>query len=651
MNSPTQLLSLFSPPQDHLKGITGAVCGFSAEKVFVEAMLECFSGKAGMERARIGRRYLSMFLDPHAQPLYGIPGLYCHHPEAIKWEDGKVKLMHAKAALLGFGHDLNKNPTYFRLIISTGNWTREAVNNSINLVWHCDHDCENSDRRGETGRDVREAAKFFDKLKSYYFLCKAGPVDELLKYILLDNRIRGPKRKTRFISTLTTSDRGIKNTGIFMRNSLGAQVFKKMSNFASRRNTIICGSGFFEKAEKTTKGPPAIISGILAGLKEVLPTDSHKFLVINPGNSGAVGKWIKECWTDEFVWVLPQPEHPHGVNSSLHAKYIFIGNSKNGKLDSREPISGGVLYLGSGNLSKQGFALAPGCNGNIEAGIVIDNIENFQARSLAEALGFSSENTFSDSDISEGGGDEAPFSKNICQAPPILLCTLNKEELSWDWSDSNGNWSRIKIGGIDISPQQTRIPDYKLPSGHKGEIELQAVLGGKHHKWSIPVLTPEGNFSPLCQTITSGAELIDILESFPAIAYEEDDFDEDGGEAPFFPDPPAPAPTGGAISADLRQQLNRYPLHLATTLVESLASKNQHIGNQEMFEWIESLRRSLIRDLSPELKKELISLGKKHFAVLKNTKGFAPPHPTPEYEHVIVEILADWQAKISVEAA
>ena len=104
------------------------------------------------------------------------------------------------------------------------------------------------------------------------------------------------------------------------------------------------------------------------------------------------------------------------------------------------------------------------------------------------------------------------------------------------------NWSRIKIGGVDISLQQTRIQDYKLPPGYIGEIELQAVIGVKHYKWSIPILTTNGDIFPLCQTITSGAELIDILDSFPAIAYEEDDTDDDGGEDLPFPNPPASAP-------------------------------------------------------------------------------------------------------------
>ena len=48
------------------------------------------------------------------------------------------RLLHAKVALLGFRHTSDARQWRLRLIVSTGNWTRQTLEESLDLAWRID---------------------------------------------------------------------------------------------------------------------------------------------------------------------------------------------------------------------------------------------------------------------------------------------------------------------------------------------------------------------------------------------------------------------------------------------------------------------------------------------------------------------------------
>ena len=82
---------------------------------------------------------LALILDP-AQPALSpveVPGL-AHLP--LRRADARpFRLLHAKFALLGF-RGPGEDAWRLRLIVSTGNWTRQTVEESLDLAWSIDID-------------------------------------------------------------------------------------------------------------------------------------------------------------------------------------------------------------------------------------------------------------------------------------------------------------------------------------------------------------------------------------------------------------------------------------------------------------------------------------------------------------------------------
>jgi hypothetical protein len=48
------------------------------------------------------------------------------------------RLLHAKFVILGFRHTSDARQWRLRLIVSTGNWTRQTLEDSLDLAWRID---------------------------------------------------------------------------------------------------------------------------------------------------------------------------------------------------------------------------------------------------------------------------------------------------------------------------------------------------------------------------------------------------------------------------------------------------------------------------------------------------------------------------------
>ncbi|WDN91007.1 hypothetical protein BuS5_03979 (plasmid) [Desulfosarcina sp. BuS5] len=633
------LLNIFSPPKKNLKGVMGLVCGLSAEQAFMDCVLERFSG------------FIALFQDAHNKPIQALPWLYNPFPKEKKnWS--KIKLMHAKVALLGFGESREGVPDYYRLIVSTGNWTREAVNNSINLVWYCDFDTSINENQKQNAKDMAEAVTFWNTLlgtgndnNGYYQI--DNPVKKKIDNFLnqISKTVKPPQRgyRPRFISNLLNSN-AHKVATLFETNSMGAQVIKKFCDSKTKRNFIICGSGFFEESDpavnKTEKEPEVLEKLVTHFIKnKILTKNPKKWLLVNPETSGAAGQWIKGNHSHKEGWKFSHPKHPDFDKTPypFHAKYIFIGNHNKNYF-----VTSGLLYIGSGNLSKQGFALGPGTYGNIETGVVFET-ENTDKNTLCAYFGIDPEKVLENMPDEIGSEENEQSNAEIQVPPPIDSCTLrwdkDKEtgKLAWRWVGSDWKDVTLYDQSIQLDNNELKINEtFDFSSG----VKLSATKEGKYFEWIIPVFKEDGTFcSPLIQ-LKSGQELIDALISFPATAYnnENNNGTLEGGK----PEDSFPASGVKETFSELRDELDNYPLHFATTLIETLSEQNQQITKGQLPDWIAHLRRTLIDGMVTEKKKQMEGLGINFMKPLIGTNGFAPEHATEEYQKVIKDIIKDW---------
>ncbi len=652
------LTDLFSPPDAERRGVFGLVCGLSADQTFIDAALDQFSGRSRNQRQYDGHLSLALLLDAHSEPMEHIPGLY------IPWQNrrisGKNGLMHAKVALLGFGESTSGQPDYYRLIVSTGNWTIEAVDRSINLVWSCDYDTTCRDDQRQSARDITESVFFWRKLlgmggggKGYYQIDRNVAGKRIEKFLkLISDGIRAPQRgyAPQFISNLLDG-KADKTAGFFNADSIGAQVLKHFYSSKKRRNFIICASGFFEQPKtgkyksKKPEQEPAVLCKIVERLKRrILTENTEQWLVVNPDTSGAAGQWIKSSKSDERCWWICSPKHPDENNTPypFHAKYIFLGNNK----ACNRPVTSGILYMGSGNLSKQGFALSPGTGGNIEAGVVVKTERFRNITDLCEQLGIDADEDLNAKDIPDQleGEESEPASDTLQIPPPIAACVWRQEagKLQWAmWEDAS--YTDVLLHGQSIqSPECTEMNIVGKDVDFSRGVNLSAKKSGKRHNWTIPVFRDNGDFWTPPGKPKTGQEIIDTLAEFPKCDYEDAGTDaEDMGDITTGENHASSGPGYGV--SEFRDELDSYPLHLATTLVEIIADKNQQIKPGQMSDWIQNLRRTLIDEIKAKTKERLAELDTDVLSPLKKTPGFAPLHASREYRKAIQDISDDWR--------
>lgn len=130
----SSLAQLFDPPDEQHHGVFGWICGYAADAGFLEDALERFSGLTQAQRAYQGRILLAVMLDsgnPQITPAE-VPGAL-HLP--VKAAKLPFALLHVKVAILGFQ---GADGFVLRVIVSTGNWTRQTLEEGLDLAWRLD---------------------------------------------------------------------------------------------------------------------------------------------------------------------------------------------------------------------------------------------------------------------------------------------------------------------------------------------------------------------------------------------------------------------------------------------------------------------------------------------------------------------------------
>ena len=641
------LLDLFVPPDEMRKGVFGLMCALSADTSFIESALQNFTGQTANQRKQIGHCSMALFLDPSHRNLESIPGLAWGYPIPKEKQKRKIYLMHAKVALLGFGESAAGDPNLYRLIVITGNWTAHAVNAEINLVWYCDYDCTKEPQKQEIA-DIYESITFWrtlldvdDSGNGYYHL--AEPLRKKIKnfFSSIEISMKQPGKNwvPRFFSNIFEGK--AKENEFFKKDSMGTQVLARIAKDDKRRNFICCGSGFFENHGETPE-EPEVLKNIVGNIqknngltKKLAPR--YKYLVINGPTSGAAGYWFKEK-TEECCWTFYEPRHPANNKASLHAKYIFVANW----VQKTKQYTSGLLYLGSGNLSKQGFALGPGTGGNAEAGVFLEINESCEEKDLCEKLGISDNTVDPDSLQEIGNEDTEKGALKVPPLPPITSCLWNREDrmLSWEWGQNADEWVSVSLQERTVTREECNL---HLAERHEPSfsIELRAKHNNIEECWNIPVFTEDGDFYRPPPRPKMPDEIIASIIGFPDVMPEEEEEEE---EEEFIDDAKTKRrqKDNGNLT-EARKSLREFPLHLATSLIEIIAQKNQMITEGQMPDWIAHLRRALLEEMDKEVAEKMRSIKLAFLEPLKEVEGFAPRKPTNDYKQLIDEISRTWK--------
>lgn len=355
--SPSSLAQLFEPPGQH-QGVFGWLCGYAADASFLENALERFSGLTRAQRAYQGRIFLAVMLDPGNVQITpaAIPGAL---HLAAKDVPRPFRLLHAKVAVLGFQ---KQNGFILRVIVSTGNWTRQTLEESLDLAWHVEvssHDAETATAH-QNRTDLAAAWSLLSSLRENFDL-------RLLEYATGNggDTANAAARFIEWTGRLGQPRRGYRPRVFDNRQkSFFAQLPHLVEQHAGHvgRNYLAVGSGFYEG---NGSGGALVPEKIYEALrKKGLVTKScEKNIFVNPDACQAIAENQPRDWE---IRAAAQPKYFGPAPRSLHAKFIF---STNRREDSNKCASPWI-YLGSGNLTNPGFMKVAGLAGNLEAGVV-----------------------------------------------------------------------------------------------------------------------------------------------------------------------------------------------------------------------------------------------------------------------------------------
>ena len=651
---PRSLTQHFEAPAD-LTGLFGWVCGYSADADFMNEAVERFTRQSQGQRAYLGKAALALLLDPGNPYLTfpAVPGVV--HLGLRKLAEKPFVLLHAKVAILGFQHPVDASRWLLRLVVSTGNWTRQTLEDSLDLVWSVEVSSDDlvgkDDATLQACADIKAAAEMFDWLKPNFDTRILGVGGELtnLPSGLFDSLLakvtsKAGRVKPRFFSSIKTS---LLNQLPVLINNLGLNA----SGLAIKRNYLAMGSGFYE-TPSAEKSVPAVLRDIVNKLRDeslvtAVPTTD---IFVNAVACQAVADCLTGLRESGFsVRAAQAPERLFGKDSQrfLHAKFIFSASSRDGS----NKCNNAWLYLGSGNLTKAGFSSkASRSGGNVEAGIVFAteglrwtyekgmNLDSL----VTDLLPMQWDSEFSAGQKLEAGGNMEEHEEQYTAAPVAWL--------HWR-EDQTTRYFQIPEGATDVfavlddsgaahsADEQGRV---LWSSERPREVTLAWTHEGSDHRALVPVLDEFGRIA--------GADLPKLaldqawwqLANFP-LPPDEDDL-VDGTNYPIAPVPPVKTARAAQAAAA------SYPIRQMMELVENIADKQTQLPQSDWLAWCTRLEQCLIQAAESPALEGFVKLEINPLSPLWSTPFrpvFAEDSSTPEgqrYETVLLRVEHAWGA-------
>lgn len=632
------LSSLFSPPRGDLHGIGGVLCALSADAEFLEQALLRFTRVPPSSRIARGSVDLTLMLDPAHAAISPdqVAGLQMLRPKSRAQRPWPAACMHAKVGLLAFGPARTGDPTWYRLLVATGNWTTASARHQIEMVWYLDISLGAS--AVEDLHELYAGAGFLRNLMRCY---QSGPLltqkaEQLLAFAAAKGVRPEAPQKLRFLSTIPWDADAAASEGLW------TQLSRRLSEDGVTRNYLVCGSGFYEQ-QRDPAEQPQVLHRIVNDLARTRPralTDSaERRLVANGEHADQVMASYRAGGL--AGWELCRPKDPVAGKSEaraqLHAKFLFAARRR------QDALTSGVLYLGSGNLSIKGFLL-PTPQGNIEAGVVLPVPEIDSTLKLNRTLPIGT--VFRDKEIEAVEVEEKepePAGADLPPSPIRAFQILPDGSLGIDWDEAVSTASAEIIVYPLAGPPVPLLPGQPRLSLEGGQVPRCIEVRWDGHTCMVPCLDVAGEFKRQSIPTPTFESWLDQLRCFPE-TWNDPDPEKEGTDDPEeVPERRAGgtlAPGGTGEEMTLGRD---FPAHTAMMLVEAIAERNGSVLEEQAADWIHYLRHLLIEQQPTGYVEGWRSLDVNFLHALLSPEGFAPAWTDLDgYRALIAEVTRAW---------
>ncbi len=640
----------FGVPKD-FRGCFGWMCGYSADAGFLDDAAERFTGQTRAQRAYGGRIALALMLDPGNQNISFVDAPGVMHLPIKNSEKKPFLLLHAKVAILGFHHETDAQRWQLRLIVSTGNWTRETLEDSLDLAWRIDLSSEDLKSPNDVVRqaraDMRAAwgmlkwirsnfdTRILDALPPGRQDSESWNAGQLFKSWIEKATSKTGQVKPRFFD----------NRKISLLGQLPAMI--GATGVTVKRNYLAMGSGFYE-APSEKNAIPSVLCDIVGSLQnqQLLTAKPEIDVFVNRTACQAVAV-SQAALTGAGFTIRPpgQPSDVFGNNSqrSLHAKFIFSANCR----DNSNFCNSAWLYLGSGNLTGPGFcSKASAKGGNLEAGVVFAPGDLYWAHDrglspeqlITNVLPVQWETTFASHEKLSAGSDMPERDIEFFAAPIAwLLCC----------EDTGSCWLKVPDGAMEpfevLNEAGEPCPSdeegrFLWPGNRPRQVQLRWDADGKTRQSLAPVLDEFGRIAATALPKIDLDEAWWQLANFPMLPDDEDLPPEDVPVAPSKSKVRSSTPTPEAI----------YPTRQMMQLIENIAAKQTAVRQDDWLAWCARLEQCLIQASSSLVLKAFIELEINPLSPLWHVPfrpTFAETAATPDgqrYETTLHRVEAEW---------
>lgn len=580
------LLDVFAPPENY-RGEACLIVGFAADAAFLEEAMLQFTGQASTSRAYDAALLGLVFLDPRQDPAMTVPvpGLVRPALRSRAWGTRKG-LLHAKLLWLVFRH-ATTDEVLVRIVVSTGNWTKSGAERLLDLVWLtecCPLQAVQAKTMLQEAADCQAAAAFLRRVADHFCVATVDPYRRLFEGAL------------RHVDAVT----GLKLPASRLIDSLDVPLGQRVKERLQRHRPdfVLAGSGFFEQPALTDDGTPeepevlAFLEGLTTGVRR-----HRHVLVVNPRCAGAVAGWHAASLPTARRWNVHAAATTLANDiRSLHAKFaLFAQVAGKAPLQRGARYAHAVLYLGSGNLSRQGFLSSwRDRNGNIELGVLIDLAADLTTDGLRAALPIGGEiAAAAPLDV----GDQEPELQAV-PLPPAVVAVLGDMEGRWhpQWSEAPVE-TCLRLGECtySVGPAMPFVHDPALTA-----VSSAAVRTGTTptESWvGIPVIDATGGVCRQPFTTMQFDELLLGLSDWKNMI-EDSEASQDLEEDETGPaQPPAPAPKGSASGGER----DHFPISRAAMLIEQIAQVHDGLALHEVPAWLRRLEALLTEALDVSL--------------------------------------------------
>ncbi|NLY63696.1 MAG: hypothetical protein GX070_01880 [Alcaligenaceae bacterium] len=579
---PLTLVQHFEAPKGY-RGYFGWLCGYSADAVFLNNAVERFTQLTQAQHSAQGSVSLALMLDPRHQQITPIDVSGALHL-LFKEKTLPFRLLHAKVAILGFKHKDGKQ-WQLRLLVSTGNWTRQTLEESLDLAWQVNINSEqlkHSVKGSEQGcADIKAA---WDLMKYILTLYDNRVLDSQLHRFAQEEVkewlglcIKKAKGRARFFDNRSQS----------LLSQLSKKIIKHDRDTAKKasRNYLAMGSGFYEAAGKNDQAPKVLIT-ILDNLKRegLLSLRSEEVVFINPNACQAIASSLEQLDKQGIKVCVPNDKR------SLHAKFLFSAHYR----QTSAACLHSWVYLGSGNLTKPGFCSKMQLStGNLEAGVVFFPEQlvwcEGEERNIVTNLlpiHWDYNNAIQPSDLCSGA--EMEIKEVVYAAPPAAFlhwCEENKNllakhelpQLTFDVLNEAGDICQKKKteAGIEFAWAGWQPRQVCVQWIHQEQL-CQAI---------VPVMDQYGRMAATKLRALELDEAWWSLESFPLPFADEESEDEFNNNI----NNNGKQERGNAV----RWEMTKYSIREMMGLVESIAAKQVMLQEQNWSFWCNRLEQVL----------------------------------------------------------